>query len=279
MVERNPAGHGVVVAGADREVDPVAVTRRVQHPPGPRPVLDAALGLGIRPFGLRAGDQHPGGAVAQDPLVAPQAERVADLRVEAVGADDEVGLDGAAVLEGEFTGRGRRDRPGAGDDLGAEVGGPLRQRAVQQRSQHGHQPLPGLMGVLEALDDPRPLVPHVEPTDRVRGRHQLVVDAESLQCAQAVLPHVQPGAQLPQGRGLLPDACAPTPLGEGDGAGQSRQASPGDLHGRFGHQEARSTKRRWISLNEAACSSDDMWPASGNSTNSAPATTSATARP
>src|ERR1041385_1216414 len=91
LVDGYRASRRVLVQHGEREVELLRVAWVVEKAPVPRPVLDGAAVGRFRDVELRNEDADR--AVGEKAAVRDQAEAVADVRVDAVGGDDQVGFD------------------------------------------------------------------------------------------------------------------------------------------------------------------------------------------
>src|SRR5581483_931332 len=173
-------------------------------------------------------DQHPHDAVLV--LVALHVERqgIAHRRAHTVGGDDEVRLEAAPAGQLEHALRTGPDRFGAGDDLDALP--PRRGDDGRVEMLPGHGLQEEAVGAVDPLEaDVDAVAARLVARRLVRAVRHVVVGADRLQHALAVLPDEDAGAEGAQLGFLFVYTHAPAAAPQRDGGGEPGETGTGNF--------------------------------------------------
>jgi hypothetical protein len=247
--DRQRPGFLVGRLATQRHVEIVPAGRRVEHAAGARKIFDVTVAIAFRNVAVAARDQQARGAVFEGMAIRQETEGIAYLRIDAVGADDEIGFDRPAARQFEASVGRRADGFRTGDDVDAGAPAGIGQRTDQRLTQDRNEPRrPGLV-------DGNTLHHGIEVVTRLEGRALmaagagLVVSVDRLEDSQAVAPDVNAGAEGAQVRRPFVHLHPPPALREGCRGRQAADATAGDLGGKGGVQ-------RQVDLPRSATRSD-----------------------
>ncbi len=172
--------------------------------------------------------QNANDAVAIDVSLLQQADGIADLGLDAIGADHEVGPELAAVGCHEHAFRRGANDVRIGNDIDMLAAGGAQDRGIEMLTCHGQHSGAFVRRKCEFGDD-TVAVPCLVDDCFVRVHHDIVIGADCLEHAQAIFPDENAGAEGAQFAAGLMDPHGPTPLSQRDRGDQSGKAGSGDF--------------------------------------------------